>query len=84
MVVELPKKIAAPIEFYQCEDCEDFPEDRYELEKEEKAEKERVANVARARVIFFLSSSEQTVILFICIFNRLQNVLKEVLVVYQV
>ena len=48
-MIVLPKKIAAPLEFYECEECEDFPEDRYSQEQEQKAENERIANELRAK-----------------------------------
>ena len=50
VVVVLPAKIAAPLEFYQCEDCEDFPEDRYESVMEEAAKIEQEKDDQRSRV----------------------------------
>lgn len=46
--IVLPKKIEAPLEFYHnCDDCEDFPEDRFKSLMAEEAEKERQANEVR-------------------------------------
>ncbi len=52
MVVEpLPKKIAAPLEFYNgCDDCEDFPEERYESVLKVAAEKEKKEQEIRKKV----------------------------------
>ncbi len=30
----MPAKYEAPTEFYECDDCSDFPEDMYEVELE--------------------------------------------------
>lgn len=50
VVIELPKKIAAPLEFYQCEDCEDFPEERFDSVMAEAAQIEKEKDEQRAKV----------------------------------
>lgn len=49
-VIELPKKIAAPLEFYRdCDDCEDFPEDRYQAKLNKEEENNRKVNEKRKK-----------------------------------